>query len=1148
MNSSTHNILSHTSRLHSAFYRYFGVLLCVVAALCCSFHSAARDADYYAAASKLANGRWAKIKVERTGMQFVSKATLNALGFTDHSKVNAYGYGGALISENLSDPQPDDLPLVPTVHTPNGILFFGNDIFRRTLSQDSHMSFGHSSNPYSDESWYFLSDITPTDTTLPISDLTAESADVVTTFTEQLIYEKDLVAPSNTGRILLGEDFRSPSNRTFTFQLGDNTGEDVRFKVTFATLTGSSPSSLAFSVNGNKLNSTISDAIPAITNSEQFMRYATTSHSASNVGNNMQLNIQFNGNGNVQMARLDYIEVEYTRRLRLTDGQLYFQTAHTVPTAMRLAGCNAGVTILDVTDPSDIREVKTTLSGTDATFVADSGLRKYIAYNPNVPGYNISSTAAVSNQDIHSLETPDMLIVTPAAYMTAAQRLAQHHADHDGMSVHILTPEAIYNEFSSGTPDVSAMRKLLKMWYDRATAVDKTPVKYCLLMSRPTYDHKTASRSADWELIPTWLSEGGISQTTSYSTEDFIGMLDDTPSLQAFNIARQKIHVAVGRLPVISAEEADVMVNKIINYVENPELGAWRNNIMLIADDQDNGVHLNQAENVYKAMNNNEVGNSYLYDRIYLDAYRMVATSTGDTYPDAKERMLKLWNDGIAYIDYIGHASPKEWGHEDFLNWTDINSFSNTRLPFLYAATCDFARWDAIDRSGAEVLWLYPTAGIIATICPNRTVYITQNGTLNLSTHTNIFNQGRMSPKRIGDLMIEGKNGVTNIDDNKLRYILIGDPAMALPIPTHSVALDNIMQTPTDDITDELPVIPARGKVELAGSILKPDGSTDTSFNGILHIQMHDAEMPIETNGNGASGVVSVYNDRKTKLFSGSCRVKDGKWSTTLLMPSEIENNYSPARMTFYASAEDGLEANGSFDRFYVYGYDENADADTDGPDISLFALNRQDFEDGGAVHSNPIVLASFSDPSGINLSDAGIGHKITLCLDRNTYFEDVNSYYTSDPDNMTAGSIVYPMPELSAGEHTLKLTVWDNANNSSSRTINFNVGVAMQPVIYNLDTDVSPAREAVNFMLSTDRPMAKLDCTIEVFDLNGRRVWMSNEQSVTDIASALTVYWNLCDDSGTRVPRGIYLYRATIQSPEGTSTTASKKLAVTGL
>lgn len=1107
----------------------------------------ARPADYYASSSRLADGKWARIHVERTGIQFVSKATLASLGFSDPSKVNAYGYGGAPISDNLKDFQPDDLPQLPTVHTDRGIYFFGRDRYRRIRNSASEsMTFSHASNPYSDDSWFFLSDIEIEDRALAAAETASDAGESLDTFTEFIIYEKDLVAPSNTGRILLGEDFRSPTSRTFSFQLPDNAGGAAKFRVAFATNTSSGSSSLSFQANGKKIGAQSSDIIAALTSADQFMRHATMTRVADNVGNNLQLQITYKGGGTVLMARLDYIEVEYERSLRLADGQLYF--SHTSPgsSVMTLDGCTDGTVVWDVTDPSDTRVVSLHISGGKGRFTAPAGYREYVAFTPSVSGYACTRGEKVSNQDIHSLESPDMLIVTPREYLEPARRLAAMHERQDSMKVAVLHPDEIYNEFSSGTPDVSAVRKLLKMWYDRSESGAKGRyARYCLLMSRPTYDHKTASRKASWPLIPIWLSYNGTSHNTSYSTDDFMGMLsDDMQSSTGFSIGQQKIQTSVGRLAVTSLEEADLMVEKIINYVEKPETGFWRNHVMIIADDQDNGVHFEQAEKVYGEMIGNGNGNDFLYERLYLDTYDLVPSSKGNTYPAAKERLLKLWDEGLMYINYIGHASPKEWGHEDLLNWIDINAFSNTRLPFLYAATCEFNRWDADDRSGAEVLWLYPGSGIIATICPSRTVYINQNGILNTSTHKTVFEKDNYLGKRIGDIMRDGKNGVNSVDDNKLRYALLGDPAMRLPSPAGNVKLDSISGLDVTRVTDDI-VLPALGKSKISGRVLNARGELDTTFDGVVYIQIYDAEKPIETKGNGDNGVVKVYNDRKIRLYSGSCRASGGLWSTTVLMPSEIENNYSPARIVFYANSESGTEANGSFSSFYVYGYDKSAAEDTEGPEISMFALNREDFSDGGLVHSTPVALAAFSDVSGINLSDAGIGHKMMLQLDGKASYEDVSSYYTSDPDDITAGSVAYPLPELAAGEHTLKFTVWDNVGNSSSRQLTFSVGVAMQPAICELTTDVNPARERVNFMLSTDRPMSRLECRIEVFDLNGRTVWRSDDRLTTDMTSAMSVDWDLCDSSGVRVPRGIYLYRATVITDEGTSTTASRKLAV---
>ena len=428
-------------------------------------------------------------------------------------------------------------------------------------------------------------------------------------------------------------------------------------------------------------------------------------------------------------------------------------------------------------------------------------------------------------------------------------------------------------------------------------------------------------------------------------------------------------------------------------------------------------------------------------------------------------------------------------------------------------------------------------------------MFISPNGLLSNRTAEAFFNLEEPGKgRRIGDIMREAKNTYAGADDNKLRYTLIGNPAMRFPLPAREVTIGSIngIDISGPDDPEELPVLPARGKALLKGGVNDAEGNLDTSFNGIIDITLYDAEKVVQTNGNGADGVVKYFNDRKTLLYRGMARVKDGLWEANVIVPSEIENNNTRARFTFYAHSDEGTEAHGETSRLYVYGFDTEAEEDTEGPEISLFALNRKDFNNGDIVHSSPVVLASMSDPSGINLSDAGIGHKITLILDSKTYYEDVNSYFSPDPDDPAAGSVMYPLPTLEAGKHDLQLTVWDSAGNSSSARLEFEVAVAKAPEIFDLTTDANPARDKVNFTLSTDRPMANVTYLIEVFDLNGRRVWSDTQATSTDILASITSRWDLRDSSGVRVPRGIYLYRATVTSENGSSATRTKKLAVT--
>lgn len=1112
--------------------------------------------DRYAINSKLANGKWARIEVTETGMQLITTSQLRQMGFNNPEKVNVYGFGGRIISEVLNEEQPDDLPQLPVIHTDRGILFFGFNTIRwskSTSNGTNSMAYSHEVNPYSNHSYYFLSDVDTDEITLPSASLTERSDSVLTWFTERILHEQDLIAPSNTGREMLGEDFRSRTTQTFPFTLTDNANDSAYINVSFATKTTNGSSSLVFTANGKRLNATTSDNIAAITSSESFMRLISTRKKIEDATESLSLGITFSSSGTLQLANLNYIEVEYGRKLSLHNGELYFYNSFypkstTSNITYDIDNCSSTTQIWDITKPESPQNVAFTLNGNIASFTpTEIGYREYIAFEPNMITRGVQLGDNISNQNIHGMSVPDMLIISPEEYTSQADRIAELHREIDGMTVHVLTPEVIYNEFSSGVEDVSAFRKCLKMWYDRSND-ENGKLGHCLIISRPTYDNRmitTAVKSAGYPRVPIWQSATGTSSTTSYSTDAFIGMLEDCGT--TFSIESAKMSIGVGRLPVKSLTEATEATDKLISYIKEPILGAWRNNVMIIADDQDNNVHFDQAQSVYELMRQNGNGNNMLYERLYFDAYPMVKSGTGNTYPAVHDRLSQAFNEGVMYIDYIGHASPRGWSHERVWTWEDISSMNNRKLPFIYAATCEFARWDDDDVSGAEIMWLNPNAGVIGFITASRTVYIANNGDLNKSMASKVFirdNDGK--GKRIGDIFRESLNGISRSDDNKLRYILIGDPAMRLPNPSLTVTVDSIGDTDLTDSNANIPEIPARGKVKIKGHILNSEGSIANDFNGIIEPTLLDAERVIETYGNGTEGKSTMYNDRKSKLYSGKARVTNGEWEALILMPVEIDNNYSPALLSLYAYSDEGIEANGATERLYVYGYDSDAPEDVDGPEISLFALNNSNFTDGDLVSESSVAIAKLRDPSGINISGAGIGHQLSLTLDGETVYDDVSEYFSVDADDPYSGDLTYLLTDLEAGDHTLTLKAWDNANNSSEATLNFKVGANRAPVLYEVKTDANPASTNVNFLISHDRPSQTLECKIEVFDLNGRTVWSKEASSVSDYGDYASINWDLCDSAGRRVPRGIYLYRATVATQEGMETTKTNKLAIT--
>lgn len=1120
--------------------------LTLVGAVLTAVCAMAADPARYASSSVLAKGNWVKVDISSPGLQTLTRQNLKNFGFNDPKAVYVYGYGGRMISEALTEDHPDDLPPVPVVRNGDGsITFFATGIIAPKAGTGSQMKYDHTINPYGETSYYFISDVEP-QTEVPVIDLShSEDVPVNDTFFCQLVHERDMLQCATSGRDYLGEDFRANKNQNFSFDLTDNATGNANIRIRFGA-NATEGSSFIVSANGERLPASVDDRITKVSASDQYYRVATTTKTAEGVGNSLTVGIEYSQAGVVRTARLDWIEVEYERSLQMRDSRLHFMVNPSSPAAYRISGATQQTIIWDVTSPWDIKEVKGTFNAADNSLtidVGERGLREFIAFEPSAKGASIPGRFKTSNQNIHAMPTPDMVIISPDEYFQAAERIAALHRNHDGMTVYVLSPEKIYNEFSSGNPDVSAFRKLLKMWYDRSQQdPGGRQFGYCLLMGRPTYDQKGKNPEtvkAGYPRTLVWQSANALTETTSYSTDDFIAMLEDETSERS--MSARSILVSVGRYTVTSAYEAEIIATKLESYMTDPIYGIWRNNVMVIADDGDNSKHLYQSESAIKYMMMNPAGANYAYEKVYLDAFDRKQTGSGLTFPDARQRMLMKWQkEGTAFISYIGHANPKEWTHEKLLTWNDINSMSNQYLPVLYAATCSFGKWDDDEVSGAELMVSNPAGGAIAVMTPSRTVYIDRNANITNSVAREMTRRDSLGRgQRLGDILRLGKNRADTRDDNMLRYHLFGDPALRMPIARYSVKIDSIAGVPTAEDIAEAPVVKARSSVRISGSITDSEGNL-IPFNGPVQFSLFDAERSVETHGWGEKGESTVYQARPVKLAKGSSTVKDGRWTGSILMPAEISNNFSPAMLSLYAyDPTMKMEANGSTEMLYVYGYDYDSLEDSEGPIIESFGVGAP------TVHSDPVAMAVFSDDSGINISDAAIGHKMSLTLDSGKVYDDVSEYFLPDPYDETKGSIAYPLLNLAPGEHELTLTVWDNANNSSSETVSFKVGLNMRPSVSEISSLYNKDLDQLSVKVTTDRALCTLNCRLECFDLSGHLLWSMERKAYSDSQSQFSFVWDINDSNGNRLGRGIYSLRATVTSEDGLSTTHSKKIAI---
>lgn len=631
------------------------------------------DLDTYTAASALSSGRWVQVSVPRSGLYLISNADLKKWGFTDPSRVRVHGYGGQRISDVLSrDNYTDDLPAVQSEVTARGLVFYASGVDTWSYVAATQR-WAHTYNPFTTAGYYYITEADTPAPAIPAAG-TPGASDPATTFTDYQVHEQDLEKLGETGHLLLGEDFKYTKSREFAFTLPDRvTSEPVTMACQFVAKTLTATSTVSFTANGASLPSTTSDIIRTTSSSgHAHGESILTVKSFDMAGESLTLGLSYHATSTVAAAYLDYIEVNYTRALRLRNGSLAFSLATTQGS---LEGASATTRLWDVTDPAAITAVSAALSGSTLTWTNDyTGLRRYAAWDGD--GATLPSpayVATVANQNLHDpASQPQMVIVARPEWASQAERLAAlHRADPlEPLDVLVVDPAAIYHEFSSGSPDVGAFRRYFKMLYDRGRAPGGTPLRYALLMGKATYDNRglsSAAKTITWPTLPTWQSDNSLDDNTSYTMDDIMAFLADDSGR---TVGSDTLCIALGRIPVRSLADAKTAVDKIVEYTSKSSRTSWRNQVLLLADDQNNGVHMEQSESQWTSWMEGGSGDQLMYTKVYIDAF----LQANGTYPDARTRMYNRLDDGLLWWNFVGHANPTSWTSEKMLTYQDINN------------------------------------------------------------------------------------------------------------------------------------------------------------------------------------------------------------------------------------------------------------------------------------------------------------------------------------------------------------------------------------------------------------------------------------------------------------------------------------------
>ncbi len=1104
----------------------------------------------YATESRLSSGLWIKVGVTESGMYCIPASTLRKWGFSDLSRVRVYGWGGRrqddiLTAESLNDNLPETLSEL----TDAGLVFYahGPQSLNTAKIQDLNVTH-YTSSDYTTQGYYFIGE-SADDRLSRTTGAARVTPGATDSFMEILHHEKESVSPGEDGPLLVGEEFRYTPSRNFEFSLPDRVSSEpeVYMAAAMAIQTSNTGSRMTFDINGERLPYESSDAISISTSTYACGTYNLTAHSFSNPSDKLKITLTYKPTGVLTSAWLDFMTLNYKRKLKLpAAGTLDFYTA---ATELRLEAADAQkVRVWDITDPSKVSKVNTVAEGNSVYWSSDyTTPRQYTAWIPGVSLPAPATAAAVAPQNLHAMESPEMVIITPGTWRQQAERLAAFHRNQ-GMQVAVVDPDEIYNEFGSGAADVSAIRRFFKMLYDRGNAGTGTPLKYAILMGKMTYDnrHLTAEISnMGVPTIPSWVTRkasASMTESEGYCTDDFVAILGDN---SGGDMGLDDLCIAVGRIPCTSMNTAKVAIDKIEAYSRLTP-GLWSNRIVFLCDDQDDAVHSSQGEIVIDNMNKLS-GNAFVVEKVYMDAYERI----GGIYPQARTDMFNALNEGTLWWMFIGHAASHAWTGEGMLTYSDINSLYLRRPPFLYAATCNFLRWDSANNSGGEILFSEPNGGVSGMISATRPVYITDNGYYSYAVGKMIGTRDENGEYlSFGEVYRRAKNNILNTagkhlsNYNRLRYVFMGDPAMRPVLPSYRVVLESINSQSVTDPDLQI-TIPARGSAVFTGRILTADGSECPDLNGTLSMEIYDATTSRTTRGYDDTRKITFdTHGKRLQMANGS--VSNGRFELTVPMPAEVADNFRPALANFSFNATDGRHAHGTNGDFYVYGIDADAPSDTTPPVIESVYMNHPDFTDGGTVNSSPMLMARITDDVAINLSMAGIGHTMSILLDGNINLTDVASYYTPLADGTPGGTINYPMGELADGAHTVRLRVWDTDGNAAEKELEFISRTDCAPVITTVFTDCNPAVTEANFYVTHDQPETMATVIVTVFNLSGQPVWTGQTTGRCDMFSTAPLTWDLTDSSGRRVPRGIYVYRASVTTDSNTYVSASQKLAVT--
>lgn len=1112
--------------------------------------------------SILATGTWYKIGVPSRGVYKITYSFLQSLGINpadiNPANFRVYGNGGTVLPEKVTDDQPDDLiensiyvSSTGSTFGPNDyVLFYANGPVLWT-NDTTNQSFTATPNYYENQSYYFLNFNLGAGKRILTETATGTADYQVATVSDYTYINNDSFNLGNIGKAWYGNKMNTVNSASLTQSFPLNLGTVVGTVKAYSGVASVCDQYSTISVkvnNGVTVNSYSLTPKPASDPaSDDEGAYTFTAPSGSF---NLQYTYSTSGTG---IGYIDYIQLNYKKQLAFQDGEMTFRDWATF---LLPSGQTAGYTIQNATTNMKVWEISDplhpvaldgTFAGSNYTIVRPGHtLREFVAFD----GTNYKTpvklgVSLVPNQDLHGLAQTDFLIIAPEAFMSAANTLAEFHRQKDGMNVTVVQLDKIYNEFSSGGQDIGGIRNFIRMFYARSTS-QSDMIKNVLFMGAASFDYKDRL-SFNTNFVPTFETPESISISSSncYASDDFYALLDAGENIIDGNSLND---IGIGRIPAFDATEAGDAVEKIKSYFAKTSYGPWKNIISYAADNRDdNGGmnHMRECESMTERLH--LVDPLFNVNKIYSDAYPIVATPSGGRYPIVNKTINDQIYNGTFMMTYSGHGNPDRWAVEAILTEDDYGHWTNKdKLPVMITATCDFGRFDdPTHRSAGAKLTINGNGGSIAMITTTQAVYQSQNTDLSTAYVDKQFTKDDNGNWRtIGEALREAKNIYPSV--NAKKYVILGDPALQMAMPVYKVKTSKLVLA-NNGLNVETDTIKALGKYLLSGTINDDNGNVVTDFNGPVYVTIYDKVKKIQVVNpaqNDGGAISTPYFDLQTNIVAKvKGTVVNGEFTTSFVAPKDINYTYGLGKISYYANT-DNTDAAGLDTTFVIGDYYRDA-ADDNTPPVVKPYIDNNKFRDGGATGPNPLLYVELFDENGINVSGNSIGHDLVAILDgdvQNPYV--MNSYYETIQNDFSNGYVNFPMYNLPEGKHTLRVIGWDVYNNSGEGTVTFVVVNKDKGFISDLYNYPNPVTEGTTFVFQHNQEGEQLDVNILIYTANGRLV-KTITQNLTTEGNRTEIKWDGLGDHGVPLQKGVYFYKLNAKTSAGVSATAYQKFVM---